>query len=252
MHNPPKPSPDPTTTPMTEQTYSPPGAPDDLIAEGLTRRQVIQWLDDGTLLTVAQAAHSRGVTRQAIDDLCKRGRLRHIQLERGKLIYAKEIRNLVFHKPGRSPRTPSERANAALRKARKLEPIPKPSKPLTFVQVADCLERELYARVTAYPGRVSSGTLSMENAIEGIAAMREALVLARKEMRRRGEKAPKYNFHRDHLKTLRPYQRLKKGFSKGVDKVVWDDVLSTTALVGSKDPTPELTQENTDYDEPKS
>jgi excisionase family DNA binding protein len=52
------------------------------------------------LISQAEAARIRGVTRAAIRDLIRRGRLRSIEIGGRELVYRSEVESFVKEKPG--------------------------------------------------------------------------------------------------------------------------------------------------------
>lgn len=55
----------------------------------------------GDLISQAEAARLRGVTRAAIQDLVRRGRIRSVEVGGRSLVYRSEIINYEQGKPGR-------------------------------------------------------------------------------------------------------------------------------------------------------
>lgn len=53
------------------------------------------------LISQAEAARIRGVTRAAIRDLIRRGRLRSLELGGRELVYRSEVESFEKEKPGR-------------------------------------------------------------------------------------------------------------------------------------------------------
>lgn len=56
--------------------------------------------DVGDLITIAEAARLRGVSRSAISELVRRGRLRSIEMFGRALVYRSEVENFKKQKPG--------------------------------------------------------------------------------------------------------------------------------------------------------
>ena len=56
------------------------------------------------LISQAQAARLRGVTRAAIQDLVRRGRIRSVEVGGRSLVYLSEIVNYQKGEPGRPPK----------------------------------------------------------------------------------------------------------------------------------------------------
>jgi hypothetical protein len=193
----------PTGNRMIADKAVPLGEEDNGTTYNFSRAQMLQWIEEGVLLTVSQAANLRGVTRQAINDLCRRGRIRFIQLEHGKLLWSEDLRNLVFQKPGRPRHTASNNVNARLELARRRKPIPPPPQPVKIREVVEVLEREVMRRTTAYPGKVASNQMTMQEAVLELAGIREALKLARARMVASGEKPNKLGFYREPVNSLR-------------------------------------------------
>jgi len=62
--------------------------------------------DVGDLITIAEAARLRGVSRSAISELVRRGRLRSIEMFGRVLVYRSEVEGFQKQKPG--PKTEAE------------------------------------------------------------------------------------------------------------------------------------------------
>jgi excisionase family DNA binding protein len=62
--------------------------------------------DVNDLITIAEAARLRGVSRAAISELVRRGRLRSTEMFGRVLVYQSEIENFQKQKPG--PKTEAE------------------------------------------------------------------------------------------------------------------------------------------------
>jgi len=62
--------------------------------------------DVGDLITIAEAARLRGVSRSAISELVRRGRLRSIEMFGRVLVYRSEVESFQKQKPG--PKTEIE------------------------------------------------------------------------------------------------------------------------------------------------
>ena len=62
--------------------------------------------DVSDLITIAEAARLRGVSRAAISELVRRGRLRSTEMFGRVLVYRSEIENFQKQKPG--PKTEAE------------------------------------------------------------------------------------------------------------------------------------------------
>lgn len=62
--------------------------------------------DVGDLMTIAEAARLRGVSRSAISELVRRGRLRSIEMFGRVLVYRSEVESFQKQKPG--PKTEAE------------------------------------------------------------------------------------------------------------------------------------------------
>jgi excisionase family DNA binding protein len=62
--------------------------------------------DVGDLITIAEAARLRGVSRSAVSELVRRGRLRSIEMFGRVLVYRSEVENFQKQKPG--PKTETE------------------------------------------------------------------------------------------------------------------------------------------------
>lgn len=60
----------------------------------------------GDLITIAEAARLRGVSRSAISELVRRGRLRSIEMFGRVLVYRSEVESFQKQKPG--PKTEIE------------------------------------------------------------------------------------------------------------------------------------------------
>lgn len=56
------------------------------------------------LISQAEAARLRGVTRAAIQDLVRRGRIRSVEVGGRALVYRREIVNYEQGEPGRPPK----------------------------------------------------------------------------------------------------------------------------------------------------
>jgi excisionase family DNA binding protein len=62
--------------------------------------------DVSNLITIAEAARLRGVSRSAISELVRRGRLRSIEMFGRVLVYRSEVESFQKQKPG--PKTEAE------------------------------------------------------------------------------------------------------------------------------------------------
>lgn len=62
--------------------------------------------DVGDLITIAEAARLRGVSRSAISELVRRGRLRSVDMFGRVLVYRSEVEGFQKQKPG--PKTEAE------------------------------------------------------------------------------------------------------------------------------------------------
>ena len=60
--------------------------------------------DMENLISQAEAAQIRGVTREAISDLVRRGRLRSVKIGGHTLLYRDEVESFVKARAGRKPR----------------------------------------------------------------------------------------------------------------------------------------------------
>lgn len=79
-------------------------------------------MDD--LITPAEAARLRGVTRSAITDLMKRGRLQIVEFGGRSFLHRKEVENFTPEITGRPPNSPAEtivKRNYAFREAKEAE-----------------------------------------------------------------------------------------------------------------------------------
>jgi hypothetical protein len=65
------------------------------MAKKTSNPPVREKIDVADLVTQAEAAEIRGVSRAAITDLVKRGRLRTVELFGKKLVYRSEIENFA-------------------------------------------------------------------------------------------------------------------------------------------------------------
>lgn len=63
--------------------------------------------DVGDLISQAEAARLRGVTRAAIQDLVRRGRIRFVEVGGRSLVYRSEVENYEKGEPGRPPKADS-------------------------------------------------------------------------------------------------------------------------------------------------
>jgi excisionase family DNA binding protein len=62
--------------------------------------------DVGDLITIAEAARLRGVSRSAVSELVRRGRFRSIEMFGRTLVYRSEVESFQKQKPG--PKTEAE------------------------------------------------------------------------------------------------------------------------------------------------
>jgi excisionase family DNA binding protein len=62
--------------------------------------------DVGDLITIAEAARLRDVSRSAISELVRRGRLRSVEMFGRVLVYRSEVESFQKQKPG--PKTEAE------------------------------------------------------------------------------------------------------------------------------------------------
>ena len=77
---------------------------------------MVKPLDTDDLISQAQAAELRGVTRAAINDLVRRGRLRTKEVARKKLLYKSEVMALQLQKGGRPSKRSQKKAPARKKK----------------------------------------------------------------------------------------------------------------------------------------
>lgn len=71
------------------------------------------------LITPAEAARLRGVTRSAITDLVKRGRLGSIEVGGRPFLYRKEVMNFTPEITGRPPKAKTESTSKIIKKGGK-------------------------------------------------------------------------------------------------------------------------------------
>jgi len=70
-------------------------------------------MDD--LITPAEAARLRGVTRSAITDLMKRGRLQTVEVGGRRFLYRKNVESFTPEITGRPPKAKPEQSNGKKR-----------------------------------------------------------------------------------------------------------------------------------------
>lgn len=71
------------------------------------------------LITPAEAARLRGVTRSAITDLMKRGRLQIVEFGGRSFLYRKEVEGFTPEITGRPPKAKPEQSNSKKRDGQK-------------------------------------------------------------------------------------------------------------------------------------
>lgn len=74
-----------------------------------------ELFDPNDLISQADAAKLRGVSRASINELVTRGRLRTVEIGGKPYLYRKEVENFEPDKGGRKPKTESARSKTGRR-----------------------------------------------------------------------------------------------------------------------------------------